>query len=265
MKTVLLLVLLLFFAGLAGANAEADLFTEIERLHEQDRHSAILDLVDTELPRTRGNHRRAELLWRKARAQLTLADYGVWSGDLSDRDAIVRLEEAEATAAQAIELAPGSADSYFWKSAAMGLRGQLRGVLNSLFMASDVRDYAEKALERDPDHTEAHYLLGQLYRELPRRPLSFGNRDRAVEFGRRAVQLHEREYRDGVVGVRYYDLYTQLSDSLWRRNNRGDRDESIELLQSLVAELEAVSAPTTRERKDLESARELLSDRVPSR
>lgn len=252
-------------AAVAGADADADLLARIERLHEEDQHTTILALIDVELGRVTDTRQRAELLWRKARAQLTLADYGVWRGDLSDREGIARLEDTEATAAQAIELAPDSADPYFWKSAAMGLRGQLRGVLNSLFMASDVRDYAEMALERNPNHTEAHYLLGQLYRELPRRPLSFGNRDRAVEYGRRAVQLHEHEYRTGVVGVRYYDLYTQLADSLWRRNNRGDRDESIALLQSLVSDLEGIAAPTTRERKDLESARELLDDRLPRR
>ena len=200
---LLSLLLLVGGAAVAGADADADLLARIERLHEEDRHTSILALVDGELGRATDSRQRAELLWRKARAQLTLADYGVWRGELSDREGISRLEEAEASAAQAIELAPDSADPYFWKSAAMGLRGQLRGVLNSLFMASDVRDYAQQALERNPNHTEAHYLLGQLYRELPRRPLSFGNRDRAVEYGRRAVQLHEREYRDGVVGVRY--------------------------------------------------------------
>lgn len=242
---------------LTALHAGADLFTELDALHEGDNHQQILQRIEREIPAA-DRSRHGELLWRKARAQLTLADYGRWQGELSDRETIDRLEAAERSATEAIELAPETADPYFWKAATIGLRGQVRGVLNSLFLASSVRDYAEKTLERNSNHTEAHYLLGQLYRELPRRPLSFGNRDHAVRYARRSVELHEREYRAGTVGVRYYDLYTQLAASLWQRNNSGDRDEARELLRSIVRDLQSLSAPTTRERKDLESARELL-------
>ena len=255
MNRLSVLALLLF----STATVAAGLFEDLERLHEADRQQQVLARIEAELPTTSERARRAELLWRKARAQLTLADYATWSGELSNREAIELLRIAESHADEAILLDPDAPNGYFWKAATMGLRGQLRGVLNSLFMASDVRDYAEATLQRHPRHPEAHYLLGQLYRELPRRPLSFGNRDRAVEYGRRAVELHEREYRQGVVGVRYFDLYTQLADSLWQRNSRGDRDEAVAMLRSNIADLEALSAPTTRERKDLQSARELLA------
>ncbi|TVQ36861.1 MAG: hypothetical protein EA384_13415 [Spirochaetaceae bacterium] len=250
-------VLALFLLSTATVSAEP--FEDLDRLHEEDRQQQVLARIEAELQTTTAHARRAELLWRKARAQLTLADYGTWSGEIPDREAIELLRIAESYADEAIQLNPDAPNPYFWKAATMGLRGQLRGVLNSLFMASDVRDYAEATLQRHPQHPEAHYLLGQLYRELPRRPLSFGNRDRAVQYGRRAVELHEREYRQGVVGVRYFDLYTQLADSLWRRNNRGDRDEAVAMLRSNIADLEALRSPTTRERKDLQSARELLA------
>ena len=252
------LILLLLATGTAAA--AADIFDDLERLHETDQHQQILDTIEAELRTTSNRSRRAKLLWRRARAQLTLADYGHWRGDLSDRQAIALLQTAEGYADEAIELDSAAADPYFWKAATMGLRGQIRGVLNSLLMASDVRDWAEEALERNPDHTEAHYLLGQLYRELPRWPISFGDRDRAVSYLRRSVELHEREYRSSVVQVRYFDLYTQLADALWRRDDRGDRDEAVELIQQVVNDLQMISDPTVRERKDLESASDLLAD-----
>ena len=250
---------LVLCAGILEA-IDADLLRELERLHEGDGHEEILERIDSELERVTDATETAELLWRRTRAELTLADFGLWRGELSDREAIAMLEGAASHADRATSLAPDLADPYFWKGATVGLRGQIRGILNSLFMASDVRDYAEQTLERDPDHAEAHYMLGQLYRELPRWPLSFGDRERAVDYGRRAIALHEDDYAEGRVGVPYYDFYTQLAASLWRRNAGGDRDEALSLLRSTIADLEALSEPTTRQRMELETAREFLAD-----
>lgn len=290
-------VLVICALGIAALPLAADTVAELDRLHEADRHEQIVSLVNAQLSAARTNADRAALLWRLSRAQLTLADYGRWKGEMSDSDATELLREAEANAKRAIDLDSRAAEPRFWKGAAMGLRGQIRGVLNSLFMASDVRDYAVEAIDRNDRYGEAYYLLGQLFRELPGRPLSFGNRDAAVSLLRKAVDLHEQEYRDGVVGVRYFDNYTQLADALWRRNNsadrrrrnhaqaadryrsastpleRGstfegsqplpsgsDREEAVRLVEMVVRELSRVSEPTTRDRKDLESARKLLSD-----
>ncbi|TVQ26118.1 MAG: hypothetical protein EA382_05970 [Spirochaetaceae bacterium] len=245
--------------ALQATGLDAELLVDLERLHEADQHEQIIRVIDRELAQLSDPNDRARLLWRKTRAELTIADHQRWVGNLTDRETIVLLEEAAAHADRAIEIAPDLADPYFWKGATIGLQGQIRGVLNSLFMASSLRDYAEKTLERDPEHAEAHYLLGQLYRELPRWPISFGDRERAVRYGRRSIELHERAYASGGVGVRYYDFYTQLAASLWRRNSRGDRDEARRVLRDNLERLEALSSPTNRQRMDLESARELLT------
>ncbi len=271
-------------------------FTELDRLHDEDRQERILALIQERLPAARSHTDSAALLWRRARAQLTLADYGRWEEALSDREAIALLREAEENAHRAMELDPPAAEPWFWKGATMGLRGQIQGVLNSLFMASDVRDYATEAINRNDRFGEAYYLLGQLYRELPGRPFSFGNREYAVSLLRMAVAVHEEEYRAGVVGARYYDNYTQLAEGLWRRNHsadrrrkrhaqaaeqyrqastpleRGfafegsqplgpgsDREEAVRLVEMVVSDLSRVRQPNTRERKDLASAQALLS------
>ena len=293
-RTTILVACTLLIAAVPVA---ADTIAELDRLHEEEQHERIVSMVDTQLPSARTNSERAALIWRLARAKTSLADFGRWSGSMSDSAAMELLQEAEADAQQAIELDSSAAAPWFWKGAAMGLRGQLRGVLNSLFMASDVRDHAVEAINRDDRYGEAYYLLGQLFRELPGRPLSFGNRDAAVSLLRKAGAIHEQEYRDGVVGVRYFDNHNQLARALWKRNHsearrrrnheqaadryrsattaleRGsafegsqplppgsDREEAVRLVEKVVDELSGLSQPGPRERKDLESARELLSD-----
>ena len=53
-----------------------------------------------------------------------------------------------------------------------------------------------KALAANPDRSDAYYVLGQLYRELPG-VISFGNVDAAVSFGRKAVDLREAQVKSG--------------------------------------------------------------------
>ncbi len=253
----LIVVAVLGFVAARAPGLDAALLDDLERLHEADRHEQIVRVIDQTLARLTDPSDRAQLLWRKTRAELTIADQGRWRGDLTDSDTISRLEAAAAHADDAIELAPDIAEPYFWKGAAIGLQGQIRGVLNSLFMAQSLRDYAEMTLERDPGHAEAHYMLGQLYRELPGWPISFGDRDRAVRHARLSIELHEEAYQAGRIHVRYYDFYTQLAASLWRRNSRGDRDEARRVLSDNLERLQALSSPTTRQRMDLELARTL--------
>lgn len=290
----LILTGLLFTTATAIAADEwQELLDELDLLHHFDENERILSLLDAHTP---ANEReRGHLLWRRARAQVSHADLSNWDGVMSDADAIALLEEAETNADRAIEFLNDEADPWFWRAAATGLRGQLRGVLNSLFLASDVRDYATRALEYDADHPEVYYLLGQLYRELPGWPISFGNKDYAVSLARRAVILYEELQAAGETPVKYYDHYTQLAHALWERNyntrrrerwrsdaasdyrsarsplergfyfdgtvpisDRTDREEALEIVRWVVGELSRVSNPRVRQRMDLSDAKELL-------
>ncbi len=271
---------------------------ELDLMHERDEHQSIVEQIDATLHRATRGRERAELYWRRARAELSISDLGRYTGAVSDDQALELLEQAEDFAEQAIAEDPSLAQPYFWKAAAIAQRGQIRGVLNSLFMAGDVRDAALESLERNADLGEVHYLLGQLYRELPGRPLSFGNAAYSVSFGRKAVDLHEQRYNSADLPYRYYDYYTQLAKSLRARNwNSGrrtsrantmrgayqsaannferysnyeatvdlrsetDRQEGKRILDWVISELEAKSSLTVRQRRSLEEARELAAER----
>jgi hypothetical protein len=164
-------------------------------------------------------------------------------------------------------------------------------------MASDLDELLHQTVRRDDDYPEPYFMLGTLYRELPGRPLSFGDDDAAVSFGRLAVALHEEEYRRGEDIVPFYDYYLELAMSLWERDWRQnkrereqgkkrddvddaegpveeaalyeaevdlsgetDREEALSLVREMEARLSAIANPTVRNRRDLEKARELLSD-----
>lgn len=289
---------LLFSIVPLSAQNTSEQRAELDLMHERDEHQGIVEQIDAALGRAAPGRERAELYWRRARAELSVSDLGRYTGAVRDDQALELLEQAEGFAKQAIAEDPGLAQPYFWKAAAIAQRGQIRGVLNSLFMAGDVRDAALEALERNAELGEVHYLLGQLYRELPGRPLSFGNAAYAVSFGRKAVELHEQHYNSGELPYRYYDYYTQLAKSLRARNwNSGrrtsransmrgayqsasnnfdrysnyegtvdlrsetDRQEGKRMLDWVISELEAKPSLSVRQRRSLEEARELAAER----
>ncbi len=159
---------------------------------------------------------------RRTRAIVAEVELAYYGDEMAGDEARELLREAEEDAERAIELDPDLADSYFWKGAAMGTRGVIRGVLRALFMASSIRDLGEAALERNPEHTESHFLLAQLHDELPGRPLSFGNDARAVSMARRAFDLHEEQretwQEELEVEMSYDSVEVGLAERLWSRN-----------------------------------------------
>ncbi len=251
------IVFVLLVAALHSTYALEDVLSEVDELHELDEHDRVLQLIDSELARTHGDSDRAQLYWRKARAILSDTDLRHGDGELSDREARNRLGDGEEAGRRAIELDDSSADAHFWTGSTIGLAGQIRGVLRALTAAGTVRDYAEAAIERNRDHKEAHYLLGVLYRELPGGIISFGDDDRAVEYGRRAIELHEREYDAGMVPYRYFDFYLDLAESLIDRGDSGDSEEADGLIGFVQRELRRLGRLNLRQQFAEERAKEL--------
>jgi tetratricopeptide (TPR) repeat protein len=300
---IVLVVLMVLAPALLGAQEDpAEELERIDQLDKEDRSEeaisrsrALLDRLGTAQGQTRPQL-RAGALWRLSRAIMKDTNLDQFEG-LGDDEAIRRYEEGAGYAREAIEIDPSIAEAYFWEAANRGSVGKTRGVLNSLFMASDLDELLHQALRRDADYPEPYFMLGTLYRELPGRPISFGDDDSAVSFGRRAVDLHEEEFRRGEDIVPFYDYYLELAMSLWDRNWRqnkrdreqsskrqaagsadgpvevaalyegqvtipgqSDREEALYLVREMERRLSAIADPTVRNRRDLSKARELLSD-----
>ncbi len=301
MKRSILLCLIatVVTGGLFAQNSLSEsLLRRLDELHENDRHQEVMKHTETALAGVAAGLDRAELLWRLARAELNNTDLGLYTGTVSEDSALNVLDGVVARADEAIQEDPSRGESYFWKAAAMAQQGQIRGVLNSLFMAGDINDLAVAAVERNSDISEAWFLLGQLYRELPGRPLSFGDNVYAVSFGRLSVALHEERLQRENLPSRYYDYYIQLAESLrnrdWsasRRRSRtasmadeyaaatdaftrganwegsleltreSDRAEGRRILDAVTRELESLPRRTLRQERSLELAREIARKR----
>ena len=81
-----------------------------------------------------------------------------------------------------------------------------------------MKDLLVKELSLNPDRTDAYYVLGQLYRELPGWPVSFGNLDAAVSLGRKAVDMRQAQVQSGAEKELVYNFSTELAKTLYKRN-----------------------------------------------
>ncbi len=166
---------------------------------------------------------KSEILWRQSRNSLGQGDR--LSED--DKDGrFARYEESEQYAKDSIALCP-NADAYHWLSSALGRWGQTKGVLESLSRAREMADYELKAIDGfNYDHTDAWYVLGILYNQLPGWPISFGNKNWAISYMRRSLdtKIDER-------GL-FLTLYLELANQLYSRNwNAKKRTSEINKMQ----------------------------------
>lgn len=273
------------------------LIEEADEAHGDERYEESMELLDEAYNAASFNSQRAEVAWRRARTNLSMVDRDLAAETISDSEAIDRLEQGERYAEEAVGYNERLAEGWFWHAGNKGRRGQVRGVLNSLFMASDVRDLAMEAIERDEDMTEPYFLLGVMYRELPGGFISFGDDQKAVSLARLAVDRHEQDRRQGEVDDVWYNYYIELAHNLhernWsesRRNRRqsgirsdyesadenidrafnyegtvslpsgSDRDEAMELIQWVISEIRGLDSPTQGQLDDLAEAEELYDD-----
>ena len=271
------------------------LIEEADAAYEADEYRAAIDTLEQALEEASGADQRAEAYWRLSRAELGLGDL------LRDREAgddriLARFEQGESYGQKAIEADPQDHRGYYWKASNIGRWGQTKGVLNSLFRASEMRDLLEQAVQREPEHSDSYYVLGQLYAKVPSF-LSFGNISYAVSLARKSVRLHETERESDPDEDPEFDYYIQLASHLsergWsegKRERRHDRladeherasdvveqslyyegsvsiprmsdgAEARSILESVIPRLESVDDPGASEQRQLERARELRAD-----
>lgn len=90
-------------------------------------------------------------------------------GDLAQTkdEKITSYERARATAETLKAINPLNPEGWLWSAVAQGRIGQVRGLLNSLFLVPNIKKSFYHALELDSTHATAYHALGRLYYELP--------------------------------------------------------------------------------------------------
>ncbi|UYF98651.1 MULTISPECIES: TRAP transporter TatT component family protein [unclassified Halomonas] len=106
-------------------------------------------------------------------------------------------DEAEALASQN----PNEADVLVWQGIILASYARERGGLGALASAKEARAVLERAIELDPQgsNASAYVTLGALYDRAPGRPLGFGNSDTAERMFQRALEI-----RPNGIDVNFY-------------------------------------------------------------
>jgi tetratricopeptide (TPR) repeat protein len=296
MKRLFVLIVALVMAGGLAWAAIDDVLETADEMHKAGEHEELISYLEGALGRARTNDERAEIYWRLSRAVMNLTENRLEAG-MPTAEGLSGYEEGEAYADRAIEADPDNHWGYFWKSANVGKWGQTKGILNSLFKAGDMKDSLEKALEAFPKHPDSYFVLGQLYEQVPGFPVSFGDVDAAVSYGRLSVDLHEAEYEQGKTDEVAYDFYIELAKHLWARNwderkrqnehkkharkykradaplERGahyegtvdlkamsDREEAEQIMDWVIEELSSIRNKTDGQKDDYKKAQETLAE-----
>lgn len=287
--TMLLLVSVLAFGAFEESIAAAD------DHYDEDRYEEAIAALETALSEAASGDEEADVYWRLSRVTLAIGDRQVDNGEDTDR-VLETYTEGEEYGRQAIEADPENHLGYYWTAANVGKWGQTRGIVNSLIKAAPMRDLLAEAIEREPDHADSYYVLGQLYAQVPGF-ISFGNTDYAVSLGRKAVDLEEEQVADDPDEEFHQDMRIQLASHLisrdWNSRKRrreqsdkadeyreasalleknfhyegvadipdvSDKEEAEQLLETAVSILEGKSDRSEGEDRNLEEARSLMDE-----
>jgi hypothetical protein len=289
------LTMLLMFLPLGFAYAEdSPAADQADALHDKGMYAEAQRLLLDSLPGAQGGKALADLYWRAARETLELGD-AAEKDRKPQADLLALFTQGEGYADKAIAADPQNDQGYFWKSANIGRWGQVKGIFDSLSKAAPMKDLLVKELAINPERSDSYFVLGQLYRELPGWPVSFGNIDAAVSLGRKAVEMRLVQVQSGTEKELVYNFYNELAKSLYKRDwpaakrvseqkakaarlaaagtplekgslyeatavlqGMSDREEAKALVQFTASELGKLADLTAPQAKDLQKAKDLL-------
>jgi len=168
------------------------------------------------LPTATGKE-RYEMYWRLSAAYHFIATHE----DGADRERIVELlDRGQEAGKKGVDLNPEGVDALYWRSTNLAEKGQVQGILKSLFLVKPLKADMERIVELDPEYYKAFLLLGILYVKAPPWPLSIGNSQKGVETLEHAIQLNPQCLR----------CYLELARAHLKRKDTKEAREAAEAL-----------------------------------
>lgn len=154
----------------------------------------------------------AEVFWKTARCY---TEYAIFA-----EKPVVVYEKGIEFAKKSIAL-KDNAEAHFWLAALYGQVGRARGILNSLHMVKPMLSELERCLALNPKYSYAYHVLAKLYLEVPGKPISIGDRKKALEYELKAVGLVPNHFP---YQWALFQIYKKL----------GMRNEAKKVLQTIV-------------------------------
>jgi hypothetical protein len=176
------LVLILLAAPLrAQAPAPSSgTYAEADRLYFSRNEPGHLEQADTLLRERLKAKEEEPALWRLSRCLVRRGE--------REKDATKKLalfQEAEKVSLRAVELDPKDSQSHFSLGLAYGRRGEIQGIMHSLFLVKPIRKEMEATLALKPDHSGAYHVLGEMLLRLPR--MAGGSKSQGLAYLEKAL------------------------------------------------------------------------------
>ncbi|MCL4478163.1 MAG: tetratricopeptide repeat protein [Deltaproteobacteria bacterium] len=187
-KTIAVFTGLIIFTVLFAGNVCAITLYDAENMfNNYDKNIANLkksiDMFNQIIKENRDSNIIYDACWMKSRAYATMGDYPT----LTSTDALNDYEAGKISAEKAIKIKSDGEKGYFWYAVNLGKAGQLKGVLNALFMLPEFENYMGKAYKLNPYDPWVLVAYGALYYELPW--IVGGSNSQALNYLRRALAV----------------------------------------------------------------------------
>lgn len=209
MKKISILLLALLVLSVRVFSVD---FEKADNMHIHQDYLELKDYLEDELKKSKDSKEQANILWRLSHVYLAIGDE-----QANDDAKYPFYEKGESLAKKSLEKYP-TGHAYLWRASNIGRIGELNGPLNSLVKAYYMRKYLDKVMnEFGLKDSEVYYVLGELYRQLPGFPISYGDTNKAISYSRLALLTIPSV-------VVFPNHYFQLARLLYDRNySKSDR------------------------------------------
>lgn len=185
MRSILSALLIVFFCIEPGyAQDKADLHKEAEQIYATRNRAGNADKAIALYEKILKNNPEDDpALWKLSRSYR-------WRGDqlTPKKERLIAYKVAEDYANQAITINPKSIGGHLMLGIAYGRKGEIQGVLKSVFLISPIKKEMASVLALDPDNDVARHVLAVLFRKVP--GWMGGSVEKSIALLKEAIQIN---------------------------------------------------------------------------
>lgn len=244
MRSKIALLLLIFLSSQLAA-VSSTIFQVADSLRSESRYQEELEI----LKKLNEKHPQNEIIyWKIARVNFDLGE-----NSLEKEEKKKYFYQGFEAAKKALKINPNSARANHWYAVLIGRVGMLEGTKQKITNSYQVKKYALKAIELDPEYDGTYHLLGRwhyeiadlswiekkianlIYEKLPE--ASF---DKAIDFFNSAIHLNPDEIRHHFwLGKTYFQTEenTKAENCFQKVLQLESTDEADKLMQSEAEDL----------------------------
>jgi len=115
-----------------------------------------------------------------------------WKGEVSSStDKLTNYQRGVDFGKQGVKVDSNCCIAHFWLGTNLGLLGQEKGILSSLFLLPDIEKHLKESLKLDETYFfgAPHRAIGWLYHVIPPWPISSGDNIKAIQHLEKAISL----------------------------------------------------------------------------